>query len=69
MTISEIMAKHSLTDRDISVLFNIPERTVRSWRYGERVPPDYLIEMIRYICELHFEEGLSYGKEKGQKAD
>ena len=69
MTISEIMSEYSLSDRDISVLFNIPDRTVKAWRYEQRVPPPYVLEMIRYICELHFEEGLSYGQEKSQKAD
>lgn len=67
VTISELMSRYGVNDREMSLLFNIPERTVLAWRTGYRCPPDYVVSMISYILGLHFEGGLVYGKKATEK--
>lgn len=66
MTFKQLMKKYGLTDHDVAVLFGIPERTVRSWRLGERQPIDYVFRMIEFILR-HFDGGITNGSKKKEK--
>ena len=68
ITFSQLLEKYPLSDKEMALLFSIPERTVKSWRLGERQPAPYVLLMMRYILGLHFEGGLVYNG-KAEKAE
>lgn len=68
MTFKQLMQKYCLSDHEMSILFKIPERTIRSWRLGERKPTDYVFGMIEFILR-HFDKGVCYGSKKKETAD
>lgn len=45
---------HNVTINELSKSFNIPLRTLKAWRYGERKPPDYVMYML--VKLLNYEE-------------
>lgn len=49
LTLNALMAKYSITARELSLLFNIPRRTIDSWRAETRIPPMYVLNMIDFI--------------------
>ena len=58
MTMRELLNKHGLTMKALSLRFGIPLRTVESWSAGDRTPPPYLIPMM--------DELLTYNKTGGK---
>lgn len=46
MTVKELMKKHHLTMKALSLRFGIPLRTVENWSAGVNTPPDYLVRMM-----------------------
>lgn len=46
MTVRDLLAKHGLTQTDLSKRFGLPLRTVQNWAEGTRTPPDYLVRMM-----------------------
>lgn len=60
ITFSQLLERYPLSDAEIALLFSIPERTVRSWRLGQREPAPYVLLMMQYILGLHYEGGLVY---------
>ena len=62
MTIHDLLAKYGLSFRDIQILFDIPDRTIRAWRTEYRKPPRYVLLMLDYI--LRHWEVLTDGEKK-----
>lgn len=48
MTIIDVLSRSGLTLVEFSKMFNIPYRTVQSWKLGQRNCPEYLKELIIY---------------------
>lgn len=46
--INEIRKEHGWTQQKFSDVLNIPLRTVQKWDIGERKPPEYVIELIKF---------------------
>lgn len=49
MTIKEIAAAAGMSCRKLAERFGIPYRTMEDWSAGKRLPPDYVINMMREI--------------------
>ena len=45
--IKAIRKDHGLTQQGLSDSLNIPKRTIENWEAGVRVPPEYVIELIK----------------------
>lgn len=56
MTIRDLLTKHHLTMKALSLRFGIPLRTVENWSAGVSTPPDYLIKMIDELV-IHTRKG------------
>lgn len=56
MTIKDIRLSSGLTQAEFSKKFHIPCRTLQSWELGERVPPDYVIELLEYRIKTEQKE-------------
>lgn len=52
MTVKELLKKHRLTLKALSLRFGIPLRTVENWSAGVNTPPDYLIGMMDELLTL-----------------
>jgi putative transcriptional regulator len=48
MNIKELRKKLKMTQKEFGEYLNIPQRTIQSWELGERTPPPYVIELIKY---------------------
>lgn len=51
MNIKEIRLKTNMTQREFAEYLNIPQRTIENWEGGQRTPPEYVIELIKYKIE------------------
>lgn len=51
MTIKELRTASGMTQKQFSEYFGIPKRTLEDWEYGNRKPPEYIIELIKYKLE------------------
>ena len=60
MTIKEARYLSGLTQKEVSVLLEIPLRTLENWESGVRVPPVYVEKLI-------VEKLVSVKKERGQE--
>ena len=49
--IKSIRKAAGLTQQALSDLLHIPKRTIESWEGGQRIPPDYVINLIKYYLE------------------
>lgn len=48
MEFKELLDRSGMTTTAFSEYFNIPYRTVQSWKLGERKCPPYLLELMKY---------------------
>lgn len=48
MTIKELRQKLKMTQKEFGEYLNIPQRTIQSWELGDRTPPPYVVELIRF---------------------
>lgn len=48
MTIRELRQQAGLTQKEFSILFGIPKRTVEDWERGVRTPSPYLVSLIEF---------------------
>ena len=46
MTIKEARLAANLTQKQMSDLFEIPQRTIENWESGQRTPPSYVEKLI-----------------------
>jgi DNA-binding transcriptional regulator YiaG len=46
MTIKEARKAAKLTQKQMSDLFEIPQRTIEAWEAGKRTPPPYVEKLI-----------------------
>lgn len=46
MTIKEARKSAKLTQKQMSDLFEIPQRTIEAWEAGDRTPPPYVEKLI-----------------------
>lgn len=51
MTIKELRQQAGLTKTEFSEKYKIPLRTLEHWELGDRLPPDYVVDMIKKIIE------------------
>lgn len=47
--IKSIREKTGMTQSEFAGKYNIPKRTLESWEMGERIPPEYVIELLEKI--------------------
>ena len=55
MTFNEVLEKYGKSISDVSTDFDIPVRTLYSWKSGQRVPPAYIISIID---KIYYKEGV-----------
>ncbi len=48
MDIKELRQKLKMTQKEFGEYLNIPQRTIQSWELGDRTPPPYVVELIKY---------------------
>jgi transcriptional regulator with XRE-family HTH domain len=46
MNIKDARIKHGLTQKQLSAITGIPERTIQNWEGGQRKCPDYVEKMV-----------------------
>jgi DNA-binding transcriptional regulator YiaG len=49
--IRTLRVQAGMTQREFSEYLNIPLRTIQEWEQGRRIPPEYVVELIRYKVE------------------
>ena len=54
MNIKETRIKHGLTQKQMSGLTGIPERTIQNWEGGQRKCPEYVEKMVLDMLEQKF---------------
>lgn len=54
MNIKESRIKHGLTQKQLSNITGIPERTIQNWEGGQRNCPDYVEKMVLDTLEQKF---------------
>ena len=48
MSIKELRQQAGLTQKEFSILFGIPKRTIEDWERGVRTPAPYLVSLIEF---------------------
>lgn len=48
MDIKELRQKLKMTQKEFGEYLNIPQRTIQSWELGDRTPPEYVLELIKF---------------------
>ena len=51
MNIKDLRHKAGMTQKKFGEYLNIPKRTIENWDSGDRNPPIYLVELIKYKLE------------------
>lgn len=51
MNIRELRTKLKMTQKEFGEYLNIPQRTIQSWELGDRTPPEYVLQLIKYKIE------------------
>lgn len=51
MDIKKLRIMTRMTQRQFAEYFNIPKRTIENWEGGQRKPPAYVVELIKYKIE------------------
>lgn len=54
MNIKEARIKHGLTQKQLSEITGIPERTIQNWEGGQRKCPEYVENMVAGLLEQKF---------------
>ena len=54
MNIKELRITHGLTQKQLSGITGIPERTIQNWEGGQRKCPDYVEKMVLDTLEQKF---------------
>lgn len=54
MNIKELRIKHRLTQKQLSEITGIPERTIQNWEGGQRKCPEYVENMVAGLLEQKF---------------
>ncbi len=54
MNIKEARIKHGLTQKQLSGITGIPERTIQNWEGGQRKCPEYVENMVAGLLEQKF---------------
>jgi transcriptional regulator with XRE-family HTH domain len=54
MNIKESRINHGLTQKQLSEITGIPERTIQNWEGGQRKCPDYVEKMVLDTLEQKF---------------
>lgn len=60
-TIKQMRQSLGLTQKEFSMLLNIPLRTIQCWEIEQRNPPPYVIDLIAYYLDKEKEH---IGKKK-----
>lgn len=63
MGIKELRIKTNMTQKEFAEYFSIPQRTIENWEGGQRKPPEYVLELIKYKIE---KERLGMTKDLGE---
>lgn len=51
MDIKKLRIRTRMTQKEFAKYFNIPQRTIENWEGGQRKPPPYVVELIKYKIE------------------
>lgn len=51
MDIKKLRIRTGMTQKEFAKYFNIPKRTIENWEGGQRTPPPYVVELIKYKIE------------------
>lgn len=54
MNIKELRITHGLTQKQLSEITGIPERTIQNWEGGQRKCPEYVENMVAGLLEQKF---------------
>ena len=58
MTIKEIRDLLGISRAEFSRRYHIPARTLESWESGERIPPDYVLELLERVVKDDYRKRL-----------
>lgn len=56
MTIKEARLKHGLTQKQVSNITGVPERSIQNWEAGVRKCPDYVEKMVVATLDQTFSQ-------------
>ena len=56
MNIKDVRIKHGLTQKQLSDITGIPERTIQNWEGGQRKCPEYVERMVIDTLEQKFSQ-------------
>lgn len=54
MNIKELRIRYGLTQKQLSEITDIPERTIQNWEGGQRKCPEYVENMVAGLLEQKF---------------
>lgn len=58
MTIKEIRDLLGVSRAEFSRRYHIPTRTLESWESGERIPPQYVLELLERVVKDDYRKRL-----------
>lgn len=58
---NKMCSRYNVSINELNERFNIPLRTLKAWRYGERKPPDYVLFMLEKLILIYHYECLKRG--------
>lgn len=56
MNIKEARIRYGLTQKQLSEITGVPERTIQNWEGGQRKCPDYVEKMVLDTLEQKFDQ-------------
>ena len=56
MNIKELRIRYGLTQKQLSEITGIPERTIQNWEGGQRKCPEYVENMVAGLLEQKFSQ-------------
>jgi DNA-binding transcriptional regulator YiaG len=56
MTIKEIRTACGMTQQEFADKLKIPKRAIENWEGGQRVPPEYVVQLIEYRMAEHLKK-------------
>lgn len=59
-TISALIDSTGMSLADFAKTYEIPYRTVQEWHAGRRVPPPYVVSLLRFALQRQAAEGSSH---------
>ncbi len=51
MNFKDLRESSGMNMRQFGIYFGIPYRTIQDWEYGKRVPPEYVLNLMKYKLE------------------